>query len=135
MASALDLTKPAEKGASASSTSSPERTGDGEKAIAADAEDPTSAPQRLRTHESGFDGTGTPEDPFRVEFRPHDRDNPMAFKPFKRWGIIFITAMSTLAISFASSAVTGALPGVINQFGCSQEIATLCPSSLRRLRC
>lgn len=138
MASALDLTKPTEKGPSASSTTSPvhsERTGDPEKAVGADeVEDPTSAPQRLRTHESGFEGTGTPEDPFRVAFRPHDRDNPMAFKPFKRWGIVFITAMSTLAISFASSAVTGALPGVIAQFACSEEVATLCPSPLRRRR-
>ena len=106
-----------------------------------DEDDPTSVPVRLRTHESGFDGTGTPDDPFRVAFRPHDRDNPMAFKPLKRWSIIAITAMSTLAISFASSvrrtalvlelmgqAVTGALPGVIAEFGCSQEVATLSES-------
>jgi len=90
-----------------------------------DEDDPTSAPVRLRTHESGFDGTGTPEDPFRVAFRPTDRDNPMAFKPLKRWTIVFTTAMSTLAISFASSAVTGGLPGIIAEFNCSVVVATL----------
>jgi len=72
-----------------------------------------------------YKGSGTEEDPYIVEFIPHDRRNPMQFPAWKKWLITLLVAFATLAVSFASSAYSGGISQIILQFGASQEIATL----------
>src|SRR5947207_259653 len=70
-------------------------------------------------------GSGTEHDPYIVEFIPHDPRNPMLFSMWKKWSITLMMAVATLAVAFASSAYSAAIPQVIAEFHCSIEVATL----------
>ena len=72
-----------------------------------------------------YHGAGTDDDPYAVDFIPHDPRNPMGFSMLKKWTLTLLVAFATLCVSFASSAYTGDLEQVIAEFGCSDEIATL----------
>ncbi len=72
-----------------------------------------------------YRGSGTEEDPYLVEFIPHDPRNPMAFPHWKKWSITIIMAFATLAVSFASSAYSGGLKEILMEFKASQEVGTL----------
>ena len=72
-----------------------------------------------------YDGSGTEEDPYVVEFIPHDPRNPMGFSMFKKWSLTLLVAFATLAVAFVSSAYTGGLEQIIAQFHVSVEVATL----------
>lgn len=72
-----------------------------------------------------YEGSGTAEDPYRVEFLAHDPRNPMEWSQVKKWFITMTVAMATLAVSFVSSAYSGGVQQIIDEFGCSQEVATL----------
>jgi multidrug resistance protein len=79
-------------------------------------------PEVLHYHYKGF---GTEEDPYIAEFIPHDPRNPMLFSMWKKWSITLMVAFATLAVAFASSAYSAAIPQVIAEFHCSTEVATL----------
>ena len=72
-----------------------------------------------------YDGSGTEDDPFVVEFIPDDPRNPMLFKPLKKWCITVLIGVSTLAVAFNSSAYSGGVQQVIEEFGVSNEVVTL----------
>ena len=72
-----------------------------------------------------YSGSGTPEDPYAVEFIHDDPRNPMRFSAFKRWSLCAIVGFATLAVSFNSSAFSGGVEQVIEQFQCTEEVATL----------
>ncbi|KAI4132771.1 MAG: hypothetical protein LQ347_002454 [Umbilicaria vellea] len=72
-----------------------------------------------------YDGAGTEEDPYVVDFIPDDPRNPMGFSNLKKWTITLLVAFATLAVSFVSSAYTGGVEQIIRQFGASQEVVTL----------
>ena len=72
-----------------------------------------------------YPGKGTPEDPYAVEFIPNDPRNPMTFSKFRRWLITAVLGVATLAVSFNSSAYSGGVAQVIEQFECTEEVATL----------
>ncbi|MCJ1438100.1 MFS siderochrome iron transporter 1 [Xylographa pallens] len=72
-----------------------------------------------------YHGAGTDDDPYVVDFIPHDPRNPMGFSMLKKWTLTLLVAFATLCVSFASSAYTGDLQQVIEEFGCSDEVATL----------
>lgn len=72
-----------------------------------------------------YKGSGTEEDPYLAEFIPHDPRNPMGFPMWKKWTITLMVAFATLAVSFVSSAYTGATAQVVAGFNCSTEVATL----------
>ena len=74
-----------------------------------------------------YAGSGTPEDPYAVEFLPAGTDphNPMLFSKAKRWTITAVLGIATLAVSFNSSAYSGGVLQIIAQFGCTEEAATL----------
>ena len=72
-----------------------------------------------------YDGSGTTDDPYNVEFIPRDARNPLNFGMFKRWTITVLIAFATLAISFASSAYSGGIAEIMQEFNCSEEVATL----------
>ena len=72
-----------------------------------------------------YNGCGTEEDPFVVEFIPNDPRDPMGFNFFTKWAITLLVAFATLAVAFVSSAYTGGVNQIIEQFGVSDEVAVL----------
>lgn len=72
-----------------------------------------------------FSGNGTPEDPFRVEYLPNDPQDATTFSTTKKWLITTHQAVATLAVTFASSAYSGAVNDITKYFEVSHEVATL----------
>lgn len=70
-------------------------------------------------------GHGTTESPFRVEFLSDDARNPLKFSKVFKWTVTLTTAFSTLAVSFTSSAYSGSVPKVVDEFGVSVIVAIL----------
>jgi len=77
----------------------------------------------VRNHK--YKGSGTEDDPYVVEFIPNDPRNPMEFSNFKKWAIVGTVAFATLAVAFVSSAYSGSVAQIIQEFKISQEVATL----------
>ncbi|GAB1212152.1 hypothetical protein ATERTT37_001282 [Aspergillus terreus] len=72
-----------------------------------------------------YTGSGTSEDPFIVEWMPTDPRNPMQFSNTRKWVITVVVSLAALAIAFASTAYSGAIPQVMKDFDCSSEVAEL----------
>lgn len=72
-----------------------------------------------------YAGSGTEEDPYLLHWIPNDPRNPMSFSPVKRWFITMTVAIATLAVALVSSAYTGGIAQIIEEFKISQEVATL----------
>jgi MFS family permease len=70
-----------------------------------------------------YPGSGTLADPFLVEFLPDDPRNPYSLPTSTKWLVTMIMALSTLSVSLSSSAFSGALPQIQNDFGASAELA------------
>ena len=77
----------------------------------------------VRNHH--YAGSGTPDDPFVVEFIPNDPRNPMGFPTWKKWAITILVAFVTLAVAFVSSAYTGGIRQMVTDLDASSEVATL----------
>ncbi|KAI0441394.1 MFS general substrate transporter [Xylaria telfairii] len=71
-----------------------------------------------------YEGSGTPEDPFRVEWLQDDPIDPLTYSPWRKWSTTLIMAFSTLAITFASSALSGAEPQLERYFSASTRLVT-----------
>lgn len=72
-----------------------------------------------------YPGSGTKNDPYVIAWIPDDPRNPMNFKGWIRWSLTIMVSFTTLAVSLVSSAYTGGIEQVIQEFGIVQEIATL----------
>ncbi len=98
-----------------------------------------------------YNGSGTQEDPFVVEYIENDRRNPMSFPRWKKWMITLLvafvrclvlfhscfhassqtcadvscTSQATLAVAFVSSAYSGGVEEILETFHISSEVATL----------
>lgn len=72
-----------------------------------------------------YNGNGTEDDPFVVEFIPHDIRDPMEFPTWMRWTITMVAAVTTLAVAFASSCFTGGVKEMVEGFQTSDEVITL----------
>ena len=72
-----------------------------------------------------YNGSGTEDDPFVVEFIPNDPRDPMGFSFFTKWAITLLVAFATLAVAFVSSAYSGGVNEIIETFGVSDEVAVL----------
>lgn len=72
-----------------------------------------------------YHGSGTADDPYLVEFIPNDPRNPMEFPAWKKWFLIAVVAMTTLAVAFVSTAYTASIKQIVEDFECSLEVATL----------
>lgn len=79
-------------------------------------------PEVLRHH---YTGGGTEDDPYIVDFLENDPRNPMTFPQWKKWALTILVGMATLAVAFVSSAYSGTVDQIIDEFQCSEEIATL----------
>ncbi|KZM24427.1 uncharacterized protein EKO05_0001572 [Ascochyta rabiei] len=72
-----------------------------------------------------YEGSGTEEDPYAVEWLPNDPRNPMTFAKTKKWIMAIAVANSVLVVSFCSSAFSGGVQQIMIEFNVSQEIVTL----------
>lgn len=72
-----------------------------------------------------YPGQGTAKSPYLVDFLPEDSYNPMKFSDSRKWLITLIQAGATLAVSFASSAYSGGVIGILQEFHVSREVVIL----------
>ncbi|QRW16511.1 major facilitator superfamily transporter [Rhizoctonia solani] len=72
-----------------------------------------------------YTGSGTPEDPYIVDWAPGDPQNPFNWSPAKRWRITAILALTTLCIAFASSSYSGGLQFMMAELHMSQYVGIL----------
>ena len=69
-----------------------------------------------------YDGQGTEDDPFIVEFRKDDPGNPMNWSQWRKWSITAIVTLSVFAVTFTSSAYSESSNEVIRDFDISTEV-------------
>ncbi|PYH87805.1 multiple drug resistance protein [Aspergillus ellipticus CBS 707.79] len=72
-----------------------------------------------------YAGSGTPADPYIVEWIPDDPRNPMRLPTPIKWAYTIIAAFATFGVSMASSAYAGSIDQVVEYFHISDEVATL----------
>jgi hypothetical protein len=72
-----------------------------------------------------YDGEGTEDDPYIVEWIENDPRNPMTWSKTRKWVMAIAVANSVLVVSFCSSAFSGGIQQIMAEFSCSQEIVTL----------
>ncbi|KAK9586820.1 hypothetical protein V6Z96_000842 [Aspergillus fumigatus] len=72
-----------------------------------------------------FAGSGTEEDPYLVTWILNDPRNPLEFSATKKWTYTMVMAWATLAVSLVSSAYTGGMQQIMEQFEVGTEVATL----------
>ena len=73
----------------------------------------------------GYNGSGTEDDPYVVEFIPDDPRDPMNFPESLKWTITILCAVATLAVTFVSSAYSGGVRQLIVAFDSSEEVILL----------
>ncbi|KAK0618762.1 Efflux pump FUB11 [Lasiodiplodia hormozganensis] len=74
---------------------------------------------------SSFHGQGTETEPFIVEWDDHDPRNPQGWAKWYKWIITVVVAITSLAVSFCSSAYSGGIADIIRDFDISREVAVL----------
>ncbi|KAF3397779.1 hypothetical protein F1880_006307 [Penicillium rolfsii] len=79
--------------------------------------------QQIANHP--YPGSGTEDDPYAVTWIPDDPRNPMGFSQVKKWTFTALVAIATLAVALVSSAYTGGVEEIEEQFGIGNEVATL----------
>ncbi|KAJ5466517.1 Major facilitator superfamily multidrug transporter mdrA [Penicillium desertorum] len=72
-----------------------------------------------------YDGAGTEHDPFVVQWMPQDFRNPLQLPTPMKWGITMVAALETLVVALVSSAYTGGIVQIEEQFHATTEVATL----------
>ncbi|RHZ44406.1 MFS transporter [Aspergillus thermomutatus] len=72
-----------------------------------------------------FAGSGTEDDPYLVTWILDDPRNPLEFSMSKKWTYTMVMAWATLAVSLVSSAYTGGMEQIMQQFHVGTEVATL----------
>ncbi|EKG11440.1 Major facilitator superfamily [Macrophomina phaseolina MS6] len=79
----------------------------------------------LNALSSQYEGTGTANDPFVVQWIHGEMQNPLLWKDWYKWFIALSMASTTLCVSFCSSAYSGGISGIKEDLGASHELATL----------
>jgi hypothetical protein len=72
-----------------------------------------------------YTGSGTSEDPFIVTWMDDDPVNPMNYPLALKWTITMLVAIATLAVAFVSSAYSGGIVEILQEFRVAQIIGTL----------
>ncbi|GFF65617.1 uncharacterized transporter mfs2 [Aspergillus lentulus] len=72
-----------------------------------------------------YSGSGTDENPYVVTWIPDDPRNPMNFTEARKWSYTILVAIATLAVILVSSAYTGGVEEIQQEFGIGSEVATL----------
>ncbi|KAJ9489359.1 hypothetical protein VN97_g3885 [Penicillium thymicola] len=69
-----------------------------------------------------YDGSGTEDDPYAVEFQKDDPKNPMNWSESRKWFIAAISTFSVFAVTFTSSAYSVSANEVLQDFDISTEV-------------
>lgn len=69
-----------------------------------------------------YNGQGTHEDPFVVEFWKDDPENPMNWSSARKWFLTAIVTWSVFVVTFTSSAYSESSNEVIGEFNISNEV-------------
>ncbi|KAE9369873.1 MFS general substrate transporter [Stipitochalara longipes BDJ] len=72
-----------------------------------------------------YAGKGTADEPYVIDYLQNDSEDALAFPMQRKWAIAVLQSMSTLAVTFASSAYASGIEGVKRHFDVSGEVATL----------
>ena len=72
-----------------------------------------------------YQGNGTEEEPFAVVWMDNDPRNPLQWSYSYKWVIVLSSAFSVLGVTFASSAFSGGIRGLVEEFHTSAEVAIL----------
>ncbi|KAG8166249.1 hypothetical protein KVR01_004801 [Diaporthe batatas] len=72
-----------------------------------------------------YAGSGTESDPYLIQWIPQDPRNPMLWSRQRRWFITMIVSLTTLAVSLLSSAYSGGIRQIMEEFKIPQIVATL----------
>jgi multidrug resistance protein len=72
-----------------------------------------------------YRGSGTENDPFLVTWIENDPVNPMNYSDAMKWSITMLVAIATLAVAFVSSAYSGGVAEILEEFQISQIVGTL----------
>lgn len=68
-------------------------------------------------HNHHYRGKGTHEEPYVVDWLPHDVEDPQLWPNWYKWLQVGITSMLTLSVALCSSAYAGGIPGLMGEFG------------------
>ncbi|KAL8279684.1 hypothetical protein RQP46_007997 [Phenoliferia psychrophenolica] len=88
-------------------------------------------PWRIRSTEFSqilahrYHGKGTEEEPFIIEWLPQDHENPQTYPELYKWFVIMVVAIATLAVALASSAYSGAVDSIIEEFKVKEIMVVL----------
>lgn len=77
-----------------------------------------------RVYHHKYPGSGTPEDPFIIDWIRDDPEDPQRWPGRYKWFTIGIASFSTLAVALSSSAYTGGILRLIEDFDASEELLT-----------
>lgn len=72
-----------------------------------------------------YPGSGTEDDPYRIDWLDNDPRNPMDFPTWYKWMIALSMAASVLAVSLCSSAFSAGFQSLLREFGTSLPVVTL----------
>lgn len=72
-----------------------------------------------------YDGHGTEDDPFVVEFHKDDPGNPMNWSQPRKWFVTTIVTLSVFAVTLTSSAYSVSANEVFRDFDISNEVFIL----------
>ncbi|KAJ5593801.1 Major facilitator superfamily multidrug transporter mdrA [Penicillium hispanicum] len=72
-----------------------------------------------------YDGSGTADDPYVVQWMPKDFRNPLQLNVWMKWFVTMVAALETLVVALVSSAYTGGIVQIEEQFRATTEVATL----------
>ncbi|KAG5657879.1 hypothetical protein KAF25_007912 [Fusarium avenaceum] len=71
-----------------------------------------------------YPGSGTFEDPYVVNWIPDDTGNPLNWAKWLKWTITMVSAATSFAVAFSSSAYTGTIMQLMIHFNASQTLVT-----------
>jgi hypothetical protein len=74
---------------------------------------------------ASYKGAGTEKDPYIVTWIDNDPVDPMNYPQALKWFIVMLVAIATLAVAFVSSAYSGGIEGILQEFGVAQIVGTL----------
>lgn len=85
---------------------------------------PEHAPKHAALSQS-YSGSGSDTDPFIVQWALDDPCDPRSFSKTRKWLYTSLLSLATLSVALASSAYTGAIPQLREEYGISSTTAYL----------
>jgi len=78
--------------------------------------------ERIVNHK--YQGAGTEESPYLVDWLPDDPEDPQQWGSTYKWFTIAVASFATLAVALSSSAYSGGVKSLAEEFGTSSELLT-----------